>query len=188
MENPGNCTQTIDYVIRNGRDVLPTEIPKTLVHATNPSGIQPDLEVPTGLADPDRLTATPVTSYIPLTEDPITEIVPESLTTNIPDLRKRNDISPSPVRTFAEAADALLPTPLPLVHRAYGSAPDEWSCMWEVNVTLPDSAPRMFDVIFGNATVDEIPLGTRRVSKGELGDLGEDGNALGAGIQNNLTA
>lgn len=189
MKNPGNCTQTNNYVIHNRRDVPAKEIPKTLVHATNPSGIQPDLEFPTGITDPGRLPVTPVTPYIPLSEGPITGIIPEPLTTDVPDFRRRrrNDIPPSPARTLAETADALVPTPLPLVNRAQSLVPDEWSCMWEVNVTLPDCAPRMFDVVFGNATVDEIPLGTQKVLKGELENLSECEDALREDIQNSLT-
>lgn len=188
MENPGNCTQTINYVIHNNRDVAPTEIPKTLVHATKPSEISPDLELPTGLTDPARLTPTPVTAYIPLSEDPITDAIPKPPTTNIPDLRrrKRRDIPPSPIRTLVETADVMVPTSLPLVNRAQGSVSNEWSCMWDVNVTLPDSALRMFDVVFGNATVDEISLDTQRISKGELENLGECEDALEEEIQNSL--
>lgn len=180
MENPGNCTQTNNHVIHNGRDVSLTEIPKTLVHATNPSITRPDLEFPTGVTDPGPLTATPDTTHIPLSEDPITGIIPEPLTTDIPGLRrrKRKGIPPSPVRTPNETADALAPTSLPLVDRAEGFAPDEWSCMWDVNVTLPDPAPRMFDAIFGDSTVDEISLGTRKILKGEPDSLSECGGAF----------
>lgn len=185
MENPGNCTQASNYVIHNGRDVPPTEIPKTLVHATNPSGNRPDLEFPTGLADPSHSTATPVTTHIPSSEDPVTDIMPEPLTTGVPNLqRKRGGIPPSPVAALAETADAQVPTSLPLDRRAQSSAPDEWSCMWEVNATLPDSAPMMFDLIFGGAVVDEIPLGSQRILEGELENLSECEDVLEKEIQN----
>jgi hypothetical protein len=181
MENPGNCTQANNYVIQKSRDVPPAEIPKTLLHASNPSGIQPDLEFPTGLTDPGRLTATPVTTH--LSEDPIKEITPEPHATDISDLRKkRNRIPPSPIRTLAETVNGPVPTLLPPVNRAQGSAPDEWSCLWDVNVTLPDFAPRMFDVAFGNTTVYEIPLGSQRIMKGELEKFSEGGGALGEEI------
>lgn len=187
MKNPGNCTQTNNYVIHNHRDVPPTEIPETLVHAPNPSGIRPDLEFPTTLVDPDHLTATPVPTYIPMSEDPVTDIMHEPLTTGIPRLRrKRSDIPPSPVRTLAETADAIVPTSLPLVNRAQSSDPDEWSCMWDVNVTLPDFSPRMFDAVFGNSTVDEIRLGARKILKGEPEILSGYGDTLGEEIQTSL--
>lgn len=183
MENPGNCTQT-NYVIQNRRDIPPAEIPKTLLHATNPSGIQPDLEFPTGLTDPNHLAATPATSYTPLPENPVADIIPEPLTTDTSDLRKKKSvIPPSPVRVFTGTTDTPVPTSLPPVNRAQGSASDEWSCMWDVNATLPDSAPRMFDVAFGDSTVDEMPLDAQRVLKG---DLSECGDALGEEIQNSL--
>jgi hypothetical protein len=188
MDNPGNCTQTGTNVSHNGRDLSPPEIPKTLVHATTPSGIQPDLEFPTSVTDPSHLIATPVVAPLPPSEDLIASGLPEPLTTDIPDLQKRerSDIPLSPVRTLAETASAL-PTPLPIVNRAQGSTADEWSCMWDVDVTLPDSAPRMFDTIFGDTVVDEIPLVAQRIFKGELEDLSECGDVLREERQNSLT-
>jgi hypothetical protein len=187
MENPGNCTQTNSYVIHNRRDVPPVEIPKTLVHATNPSGATPDLELLTSLTDPGRLTFTPVTANIPLSEEPIKGVIPEPLTTGIPNLRRmRSDVPPSPVRTLVETADVLTPTSLPLVNRAQDSAPDEWSCMWDVNITLPDFAPRMFDAAFDGATVNEMLLGTQRILEGEVENPSECVDALEEEIQTSL--
>jgi len=171
MEDPGNCTQTN---IREAREAPPLELPKTLVHATGPSGIQPHLEFPTGVTNPSGLAPTPITTYIPTLEDSITSITPESLTTGIVDglRRERKDIPPPPVRTPTEIANAL-PTSLQLVRRSQDSAADGWSCMWDVDVTLPDPAQGMFDIAFGDATVDKVPLVAQRIGEGELEDLSE---------------
>jgi hypothetical protein len=59
--------------------------------------------------------------------------------------------------------------------------------MWDVDVTLPDSAPRMFDTIFDDTVVDEIPLVAQRIFKGELEDLSECGDVLREERQNSLT-
>ena len=171
MENPRNCTQVN---AREAREAPPIELPKTLVYATGPSGIQPHLEFPTGVTDPSGLTPTPVPTYIPTLKDSITDITPGPLTTGIPDGLKgeRNDIPPPPVRTPTDIASAL-PTSLQLVSRTQDSATDEWSCIWIVDVILPDPAPGMFDIAFGNATVDKVPLVAQKVGKGELEDLSE---------------
>jgi len=55
--------------------------------------------------------------------------------------------------------------------------------MWDVNVTLPDSAPRMFDVAFGDATIDETPLVTQGVFEGGLEGLSECSDAVGDEIE-----
>lgn len=169
MENPGNCTQ---LNVREAREPPPVELPKTLVYATGPSGIRPHLEFPTGVANPSGLALTPVTTHIPTLKGSITDITPEPLTTGIPnDLKKgKKNIPPPPVRTPTEVANAL-PTSLQLVGRTQTSATDEWSCMWDVDVTLPDPAPRMFDIAFGNATVDKVPPVAQRIGDGELEDL-----------------
>jgi len=168
MENPGNCTQTNTYVTHEAREAPPVELPKTLVHAADPSGIQPHLEFPTGVTNPSGLAPTPVTRHIPFHEDSITDMTPEPLTAGIPDglKRERHDIFPPPVRTLTEITD-VLPTSLPLASRALGSVTDGWSCMWAVDVTLPDPDPGMFDVIFGNATVDNASLIAQRIGNGE---------------------
>ena len=177
MENPGNCTQTNTHEAREGP---PLKLPKTLVHATGLSGIQPHLELPTGVINPSGLTPTSVTKHIPTLEDSITDISLGPLTTGIPDglKRERNDIPPPPVRTPTEIANAL-PTSLSLVSRAQGSATDEWSCMWDVNITLPDPAPGIFDMVFGNATVDNAPLVAQSIGKGDLEDLDEGCDVIG---------
>ena len=186
MENPRNCTQTNTYTAHEAREDPPMELPKTLVHATVPSGIQPHLELPTGVSDPTSLAATPVTTYIPTPEDSIPDVIPESFTTGIPDGLewKRNDIAPLPLRTPTKAANAL-PT-LPPVSRAQSSAIDEWPCMWDVDVTLPNPAPGMFDVAFGGTTIDEIPLVAQREVEGESEDLGERDGAIGEDIEKSL--
>jgi len=55
--------------------------------------------------------------------------------------------------------------------------------MWDVNVTLPDSAPRMFEVAFGHATVDETLLVTQGAFRGELEGLSECSDAAGDEIK-----
>ena len=177
MENTGNCTQPITH---NARGVPPKEIPKTVVRATNSPGIQPDLEVPTGVTSLSYLTAAPVATFIPLPEGSTTDVIPEPPTADIPDPRKgkRSGVPPSPIPTLMETADPLVPTSLPHVDHAQGPAADEWSCMWEVKATLPNPVPRLFDLAFGNATVDEIPLVAQRIVKGELEDLSECADAL----------
>ncbi|KAF9645475.1 hypothetical protein BDM02DRAFT_508389 [Thelephora ganbajun] len=169
MENPRNCTQTNTYVAREARDAPPVELPKTLVYATDPSGIQPHLAFPTAVTNPSRLTATP----IPTPEDSISDIISEPFTTNIPDFRK-SDAPPPPARTLTETANAV-PTSLPLTTRDQGSATDvdEWPCMWDVDVTLPDSAPGMFDAAFGNVTVDETQVVTQKIFTGDLRECGD---------------
>jgi len=177
MENPGNCTRTN---IHEAREAPPVELPKTLVYATGPSGIQPHLEFPTGVTNPGGLAPTPATTYIPTLEDSITDATPESLTTGIPDglKRQRNHIPPPSVRTPTKIAGAL-PTSLQLVSRTQDTITDEWSCMWEVDATLPDPAPKMFDIAFGNGTVDKVPLVAQRIGKGELEDLSECSDSVG---------
>ena len=181
MENPGNCTQTNTYAAHNARDVPSVEVPKTLVHATNPLGPLPGLELPTTATDLNHLTATPVTAYIPPPEQSAAGIIPMPLATNIPDFQKgkRIDVPQPPVHKPTEALSAI-PTSLPLVTRAQDPPTDldEWSCMWNVDITLPDSAPRMFDAAFGDATVDNIPLAVQRILKGELEDFSECGDGL----------
>lgn len=164
MEKPGNCTRAGTYVAHNGREVLPTDVPKTLLHATK---IRP--EVPTSVTDPNYPTATPVATSIPLPKGPsTTDIVPKPLTADIPGIRKekRNGVPLPPVGALAETADAPAPTSSPLANRAQDPVVDEWSCMWDVNVTLPDSAPRMFDVAFGGAIVGETLPALRGYSRG----------------------
>jgi hypothetical protein len=180
MENPGNCTQTNTYAAHNARDVPPVEVPKTLVHATNPLGPLPGLELPTTVTDLNRLTATPVTANIPPPEKTAADIIPVPLASNIPDLQKGERIDPRPpVHKPTEALGAI-PTSLPLVARAQGPPIDldEWSCMWNVDVALPDSSPRMFDAAFGDATVDNIPLAVQRILEGELEYVSECGDGL----------
>ena len=162
MENPGNCTQINAYVTHEAREVSPVEFPKTLVRAPGPSGIQPHLEFPTAITDPTGLNATPLSTFIPTPKDPVTDIMSKPFPTSTPDglEGKRDDIPTSPIRTFTNTADTL-PTSLPLVSRAQDSTTDEWSCMWNVYITLPDPAPGMFDVAFGNATVGNTPLVTQ---------------------------
>lgn len=146
MEKPSNCTQTDTQAIHEAREAPPTKPPKTIVYATSPIGIPPRLEFPTR-----------VTTYTPTPEDSITGTIPEPLTTSIPNgpERKRNDISPPLVRMHTETADTL-PTSLPLVSRTQDSATDEWSCIWNVDIILPDRAPGMFYVASDDATVDGI--------------------------------
>ena len=184
MENPGNCTQ---INTREVQEAAPVELPKTLVYATGPSGIQPHLEFPTAVTNPSGFAPTPVT-YIPTLKDSFTDITPEPLATGIPDglRRERNDISPPPVRTPTEIANAL-PTSLQLVSRTQDSAADEWSCMWDVDVALPDPAPGMFDTAFGNTTVYNVPLVAQRVGKGELEDLSECSDSVGEETRKGLT-
>ena len=139
MENPGNCTQA-NHVIHKAREAPSVELPKTLLYATDPSGIQPYVVFPT------RATqfATPVATY--------------------GRERRRGDIPPSPVRTLARTTNVPASS-LPLVGRAQGSVDDvdEWSCMWDVYVTLPDPAPGMFDASFGSATIDKMLLVTQEM-------------------------
>lgn len=149
MENPGNCTQANTYVIHEAREAPRVELPKTLLYAANPSGIQPHTLLPTRVTQ----IATPATTYIPIPTDD-----------SVGWERKRDDIPPSPVRTLTQTANVLASS-LPLVSRAQGSATDvdEWSCMWDVYVALPDPAPGMFDASFGGATIDK----TQRVAEGK---------------------
>ncbi|KAF9781386.1 hypothetical protein BJ322DRAFT_1080769 [Thelephora terrestris] len=146
MENPGNCTQTNTH---NVRGIFPTEIPRTVLHATNPSGLQPDLEFPTSVTSLSYLTTSPVATVISSPKNSTTDGIPTPPAADMPDLRKgkRSDIHPSPVPTLVKTADEPIPTSLSLVA-------DEWSCMWDVNVTLSDHIPQMFDFAFGNATVE----------------------------------
>lgn len=187
MENPGNCTQTNTYATHKAREVPPVELPKTLLHATNPSGIQPHLVLPTGVTDPDRLATTPLATYIPVPHDSIADIIPETFTTGIPigRQRKRDDIPSSSVRTLTQTANALA-TFLPLVSRARGPTTDEWSCMWDVDATLPDPALWMFDATFGDGIIDKTPLVTQSVAKGELEDLSECSNVIEEEIEESL--
>ena len=178
MENPGNCTEINAYLIHEAREVPPVELPKTLVHAPDPSRIQPHLELPTSVADPAGINTTPLATYIPTPEDPITDIIPKPFTTGIPDRlgRKRSVIPPPSLRTLTKTTDAL-PTPLPLNSRAEGST-DQWSCMWHVDITLPDPAAGMFDATFGDATVGNVLLVAQEIGKGELEDLGGCGDVI----------
>ena len=187
MENPGNCTQTNTYEAREAPSV-PVELPKTLVYATGPSGIQPHLEFPTAVTNPSGLAPTLVTTYIPTSEDSVTDIIHKPLTTGIPDDLKRegNDIPRPPVRTPTEIVNSL-PTSLPLVSRAQESTTKEWSCLWGVDAVLPDPAPGMFDAIFGNATVDKESSAPQRVVKGELKDLSGCSDVIGGEAGNGLT-
>lgn len=164
MENPKNCTQTNTYVTHEAREVPHMELPKTLLYATSPSGIQPHLVFPTGISNPDRLTVTPVNTDIPTLAG-----VPVHWES------KRGDIPPSPVRTLTQTAN-ILATSLPLVSRAQVSITDvdEWSCVWDVYVTLPDPASGMFDATFGGATIDKTPFATQRIAEEKL-----EGNECG---------
>jgi len=183
MENSGNCTQTNTYVTHEAHEAPPVELPKTLVYATGPSEIQPHLEVLTDVANLNHLTAMPVTTHIPTPEDSIANIIP----TGIPAIQKRkgNGTSPSPVHALTQTVKTLT-TPLPLVNRAQRSATDGWSCMWDVNVTLPDSAPGMFDFAFGDSAADETPLVTQRIFKGVLEDLSECSDVIGEEAEESL--
>lgn len=58
--------------------------------------------------------------------------------------------------------------------------------MWDVDVTLPNPAPGMFDVAFGGTTIDEIPLVAQREVEGESEDLGERDGAIGEDIEKSL--
>jgi hypothetical protein len=178
MENPGNCTRTDTYVAHEARGVPPTELPKTLVHVTSPSGIQPHLEFPAGVTDPS-LIATPVATDIPTFEDSITDSIPDPSAIDISGgwEGKRNETPQLPVRTPAKPANAL-PTSSPFSSRAQASAVDEWSCMWEVDVTLPDPAPEMFDATFGDTAINKTPLFTQRRVEGDLEDLSEYSNVV----------
>lgn len=178
MENPRNCTRTNTYIIHEAREAPPAELPKTLLYATNPSEIQPHLVLPTVTTDPDGLA---VTTYIPVPKGSIADgIIPEPLATSVPigRKRKRDHFSSSPVRMLTQSADALA-TSLPSVSHAHGSATDEWSCMWDVNVTLPGPAPGMFDAAFGDGTVEKPPLVTQVIDEGELEGLSECSGSIG---------
>ena len=146
MENPGNCTQA-NHVIHQAREAPSVEPPKTLLYATDPSGIQPHVVFPARATQ----IATPVATYIPIpTDAPVYQ------------KRRRDDIPPSPARTITRTTNVLASS-LPLSSRAQGSIADvdEWSCMWDVYVTLPDPAPGMFDASFGGATIDKMLLVTQ---------------------------
>lgn len=148
MENPGNCTQSSTYAIREPRETPSAELLKTLLYPTGLSRFQPRLELPADTAEPDSLAVTPATT-------------PTPIPTGIPvDWEmKRDDIPQSPVRTVARTADVPAPS-LPLVSRAPSPVNDvdEWSCIWDVYVTLPDIAPGMFDAALGDAIIDKTPL------------------------------
>ena len=147
MENPGNCSEANTYVNHEAREAPSVELPKTLLYATDPSGIQPHIVFPTRATQ----VATPVTTYIPIpTDGPVGWE------------GKRDDLPPSPIRTLTQTANVLASS-LPLVSRAQGSVTDvdEWSCMWDVYVTLPNPAPGMFDASFGSATIDKMSLVTQ---------------------------
>ena len=150
MEDPGTCTQANTYVIHKAREAPPVELPKTLLHAPNPSGVQPHIVFPTRVTQ----IATPVATYIPIPTDHPVDWG-----------GKRGNTPPSPVRTLTRTAN-ILASSLPLVSRAQGSATgsNEWSCMWDVYIVLPDPVLGMFDASFGSATIDK----TQRIAKGQL--------------------
>jgi hypothetical protein len=159
MENPRNCTRSSTYTTHEPREAPPSvELPKTLLSPTAPSGLQPRLALPTDIAEPDSLVATPSTTSIPTSTD-----IP------IDRERKRDNIPQSPVHTVTQTADVLASS-LPLASRAQGSVNDvdEWSCIWDVYITLPDIAPRMFDAALGDTIIDKTPLAVQWVAEGEL--------------------
>lgn len=156
MENPRNCTQSSAYATHEPRETSPSVgLPKTPLYPSGLPRFQPRLALPTDTAESDLLVAT--TSTPILTDTPADRE------------RKRNNIPRSPVRTAARSVDAPAPS-FPPVGRAQSPVDDvdEWSCIWDVYVILPDIALGMFDAALGDGIVDKTPLAVQWVTEGEL--------------------